>query len=687
MKRSVVLSAFAALVLLQALFVYSYGLHEHTFYFWDHAMYLTLARGFEAVWQSGFLNGLVALQGSFIDNYNVLFALPSLATFAVFGDSRPVFLLTNFAVFFVAYEVALAFVLRRLFGFTWPLALLLGAGICCVIPPLWLPLVEGYPDVGAAACLVFAFGIALMPAERLRRAAAIGALLGFSFLFRRHFVYPALALLIVKAAFDFYADVWRADAASEGRVLRRFFSYYVLCGAGFLTVFILSPRFLLNALTTDYGSLYLSYKKPALVFLGFALNRFGLLLFAISAAGYVAAVRLLPEARRGLLLLAAATALWAVVWSTGPAQAGHHYLLHILPLFMAVGVCGFIVALLRQRKLPFALLGGGVVFVLAVNSAWALWLSPRGIRPNDMGPPGFFSAPRPPVVRQDYDALVALGKHIAATSGPGDGVYVVGSSFVFNQDLMRAVFTEALHREDVARRFVFAPEIDSSQSLPLNAFASATLYIVPDPPQYHLDPQGQRVVTAVAGQFPPPEERAGLFARDEAVFFLEDGVKLRVWRRKPWTPGALHDALTDVRKAGISIQQDWVMVTPLPQVALTTEEQGLAGLFARFDAGHAGVSLVFDVPLGAGSYRFSTRAAAQPVCRGPSLALTALTKTGDVLWEKRFTIPVEPGVLAHSFDMPSKPEQPGFLQLRLSADGIQPCVAGLRSMSVEKIQQ
>ncbi|MGE3624264.1 MAG: hypothetical protein AB7H77_10405, partial [Bdellovibrionales bacterium] len=140
----------------QMLFVYSYIEHERTFYFWDHAMYYGMARQFYEIAARDPAAGLSMLGGSLGHNYNLLFAVPSLFTFSLFGPSRLVFILTNFGVFFLAYELAVAFFFRRAMGVGWRVALAASFGSALLIPPLWLPLLEGYPDNGAAACIVLA---------------------------------------------------------------------------------------------------------------------------------------------------------------------------------------------------------------------------------------------------------------------------------------------------------------------------------------------------------------------------------------------------------------------------------------------------------------------------------------------------------------------------------------------------
>jgi hypothetical protein len=59
--------------------------------------------------------------------------------FRIVRPSRLVFILTNFFVFFLAYEIAVAFFLRRTLGFEWNKALIASLAANSLIPPLWLP--------------------------------------------------------------------------------------------------------------------------------------------------------------------------------------------------------------------------------------------------------------------------------------------------------------------------------------------------------------------------------------------------------------------------------------------------------------------------------------------------------------------------------------------------------------------
>jgi hypothetical protein len=688
MPRAAFPFALFALILLQALFVYGYVSHEHTVYFWDHAMYHGMARELAAAFRTGFSQGFGVLGQSLTQDYNYLFALPSLPVFFLFGDGRPVFLLVNFFVYFVAFEVAVALVLRNVFSLAWPTALVSGFAVCSLLPPLWLPLLVGYPDVAAAACVTFSLGLNVRAFNASFRSAILtGLLLGVAVLLRRHFAYAVAAFLIAAGFFGLFDSLLRTPQGRRGRAFLRFVATFGLCGAVTAGVVgLVAPVFFLNALTVDYGKLYLSYKKPVADFLLFALSGFGVLLSVGVFGGFILGARALPEARRPLAFVAATTAVWFVVWCAGPTQAGPHYLLHVLPVFAAVGLTGLCLGLWRCLERRRALLTIGVLaLLLGANSAWALWLAPERAPPDSNGAPRLFAAPRPPVVRKDYEELVRLASYLDATTAPDDRIFVLGSSFVFNQDIVRAVNTDILNRTDVLFRFLQGPEIDSTHGSPLDAFAAANVYVVPDPPQYHLGPEAQKVVTAVARRFPPEGSSSGYFHKDVAVFDVDDGVHVSVWRRGPLPPRILHDALEAVRKTAPSYRQDWVALTALRQVFIETGPKNQTGIFASFDQQRSALLLFFDYPLNPGDYRLSFEVPPLPTCASLRFELSVLSANGDVLRQHSFVPAALQGLTFQTFTMPGSPAGAGFVRLHIKSGSGPSCVFALRQLSVESL--
>jgi hypothetical protein len=681
----------AALIGFQAFFVAAYVGHEHEIYAWDHIMYFNMARQDFRFFGADFADGWYAFCNSFTGNYNHIFALPSFASFYLFGISRRVFLLTNFFVFFVAYEAGFAFLLRRVLGFSWRPALIFSLAAALLVPPLWLSLLEGYPDIGAAACILFAFAHAFSSLDQRRNwrsALVTGAFLAGAILLRRHFVYPALALLVTTGLFAaekiLRALSWRARWIEFGRGML----FFTLCGAVILAALeLIAPDFLQSALSIDYTQLYVAYKRPPLFMLRFIASIFGIGLLAVATSGLVLLGRKKGPLRRLAVFVSLFVLIWLVIWCRGPAEAAHHYMLHALPVAVLIGFVGWFLYLAQKPTLKKASLGGVLLLCLIANSARALWFSSVTMWPHDDYPVSLFSAPRPPIKRPDYDEWLRLAAYLQKTTTPKDHIEVIGASIAFSLGVLYGVYEDILNTPEIYPRLMEVPEIDHVGTPPLNVFATSDVYVVATPTQYHLDPAGQKVVTAAALQFPPPPSRAALFRLDPEIFHMVDGITVRIWRRKgDWPPEKLHEALAEIRRAAQADRRfdlDWITVAmPLRTEAATDGNRTAANTL--FSPGQSLLGMFFDYPLAPGSYRLSLRIAANYFCPQPQFRLTPMTGDGRILPAPDFAPTQGADETSRFFSLPQG-KADYFLRLDIKPGVPATCKLSLRDLRVEKI--
>jgi hypothetical protein len=531
----------AVVILAQAAFVWLYVGAENTLYFWDHAMYQNMTRYMYYLTENNSSYGYSYLRQTLASNYPALFALPHLITFDWFGDSRRVFILTNFFFYFVPQELAIALILRRGLGFPFGRSLLFVAAACLLIPPFWIPLLQGYPDNVSEAFLLFGFLFTLSPKKNWKNMLATGISFGLAILFRRHYAYAILPLYAVAGLWDLVPALRAKQALQSAKIV----ALYLFSGIIAATVIgLAAPVYFENMLKINFVELYNSYKVDAGSFFRFALNNFGIALAGVAAFGLLVSARTEDLSRRVL----AWVALWLVCWIFGAAQTGTHYVLQLLPFATLVGFAGLWHEMRKWPPLRQAAAAAPIVFFLAANVSYALWFAPEGVVPNWRGNPMVVSAPRPPVVREDKNTLIELADYLANSAGSEDRILVVGSSFDFNQDILRAAYTDVLLDAAALRHFLHAPEIDRVQAPPYEVYEAATIFVVPNIAQYHLNPQGQKVVTALSQLFPPKGPAAKLFEKDAKEFSLKNGVKISIWRRtKPWTVPALSQAMRIIR--------------------------------------------------------------------------------------------------------------------------------------------
>jgi len=672
----------AALVLfaLQFGFVAAYLAQEQAIQFWDYAMYANMAKEW-------FLQGnpdqlLASFLQSFAYKYNFLYAVPSYFSFSAFGATRDVFIKTNFTVFFIAQQIAFACVLYRLYPLSKTKSLLWAAALSILVPFFWYPLLQGYPDNGAGAFLTFALAVALGNRKSWWSALSIGVLLGLSIVFRRHFAYPALALLASIGGVELWALY---KEKTRAKAYLRPVCFGGLAGLAVLGVLLAAePAYLKEMVTTNFQALYHSYQRDALYFTLFLLGRVGLFLSAAVAAGFFFSLKAQTKTKQNLVFVCVFTLVWFVLWIAGPSQAGDHYLIAVPPVFCIVGLAGFFLFLMnapdKRKKIVFIL----SLLALMANSAYALWLAPRFPMPNEAPIPSFFSVARPPWVRKDMDSLLDLAKYLTHTTRPKDRIAIVSSSFILNQDLMHSIYTDITRRTSTARRFVFIPEIDHVQPAPLDAYTGATVYVVPEPTQYHLPPSGQKVLTAFAKQFPPPPQLATYFQPDPKIFTLADNVKVRVWRRVPWTPGALHFGLKAIRE-NVESPIRWVAEKrPVAFATTHTKAYGAVAQF-RFAAGAQAATLFYDQPLSAGAYRFGAEVNSQYICQTPEITVKTKDYSGAVVYSFAGKPEKNPGVFYAPALAKGGNGGPYYLSVEISAQPMGECSVVMGNLRVEEI--
>lgn len=649
-------------LVLQPLLVMLYLGSETAIPFWDYAMYADRARD---LFQSADLNeALQKLSESLAQNYNLVFALPALPFFALFGSSRFVFIVAQALIVLPLYQAAFAFVLKQLTRCSFKRALAQTLGLCALIPFLWFPLLEGYPDHGAAAFLLLALGLVVSREKKMASAFAVGLALALAILLRRHYAYAGLALLT-------------AGLLCDGVRLRNVkpLGYYLCAGLTVLAgLLAFEPVYLQTMLQTNFTALYSSYDRGAGYFSLFALGRVGVDLVLIAAAGWFFLLKETKEARGPYLLPLVFVGVWFLFWALGPAQAADHYLLSVLPVFILIGLSGLMVGRM-SRKVRI-----GLFCFLALRSVFALGLGPQGPLPSAEPSlmPTYFA--RPPVRDPDEQQLIGLGQNLILTNiSASDRILIVGSSFLLNQDKMRVLLSEKLRSPETASKILPAPEIDGKDQTPVDVFGSATVYVVPRNAQYHLDPSGQKVVTALWSALIKMREESVFFERLQNKYQIGDQT-VEIWRRKSWTPDKL---LRGAYLIGGDLQymRPWMATRWGNGVQITQNLQD-SQILARAGSVENAVSAFLIVPLEAGRYVVSGTLSKEEGCGPAYLKARVDTMLGQTLTETTQSTTVARSAFEIPLSIPDK--ETGFLSLDLWGGQAVTCLYSIDALRVDR---
>lgn len=606
-----------------------YLLQENTVHFWDYAMYANMAMSlFQAkdlMWPM--------FAASFSHNYNLLFALPSCLSFWLFEPSRFLFILTNAVVFIGLNQLAFALILKRIYDLKLIKSLFFACLGTWLIPPFWVPLLQGYPDHAASACFAFAVFFLINRKKGWKTNALSGVFLAFAIIFRRHVTYPALAFIASAILLDFIS-LWRTHFKTN-QIKSFVLQFAFIGGSALLVLLIIEPHYLKSMLTNDFTSLYSSYRRTPSEFFLFCLSKTGLILFGTTLFGYLQLRYQTNRIHSGMQFIGLGFVLWLVLWGFGPTHHGDHYLTATLPLFILVGLVA------AYKKIMCKEVRWIAPLILLGLSLFVFWPNRNFPLPNIDPKISLVAQIRPPWQRDDMQALKKLALYIKDNTSPDDRILIAGSSFVFNQDLMRTIYVDHLKDPATAMRFIPAPEIDNQQGPPFNVFASANIYIVPDKAQYHLSPKGQRVVTSLWEIFKNKEG----FIKDPISFSLINNVKISVWRRDgQWDAKHLHNKLKAMRKSfgdKTNNKSAWIIKKGAPLAQFIPELNGYNGMLSAYTPQ---ISFLYDKPLNTGLYLLRFELIHDPTCADPLIHFDLESPDGLTLFSKNDYVPQNPGI-------------------------------------------
>jgi len=232
---------------------------------------------------------------------------------------------------------------------------------------------------------------------------------------------------------------------------------------------------------------------------------------------------------------------------------------------------------------------------------------------------------------------------------------------------------------ETAARIISAPEIDGPDQSPADAFASATIYVVPRNAQYHLDPSGQKVVTGLWSSLIKMREESTFFERLQNKYKLGDQT-IEIWRRKPWTPDKLLRGLYLIGEE-VQYMRPWVATQSGDGIRIIQNLQDTQ-ILARPGSVQKAVSLFLLVPLEAGKYNVSAQVRKEDSCGPLYIRARIDDMLGKTTYEK--TGGTADQVALFEEPLALKDKETGFLSLDLWRAQNTPCMIQLDGLKVER---
>ena len=503
---------FICMNLVTALYVFT----SRTVYVWDNAGYWAIARTLagETFDRDHILR---ILETTLSLDYNHLLAFPISLIMRLFGESRTVFI---FSLVNLYLYPALWGLTSMANGKRWS-----GVVLCGLFPMLTYTALVGFVDVVCCAMGIWAYIIYTSDRPAVSRGVLAGALLIFSLLCRRYFIFFGasfgVAAFLVKLCFQ--RREWKdfiALACSS-----------VICALSFALNFLID-----RVMGPDYGDIYSAYGLGLYSDFLFFCRYFGLVLITLFlAATFVNLAK--PEDRPKMLLGLVQGIICFLVFVSVQTHGQQHLLLYLPALaFLALNA----LSSAPQYMSSFLAMAIAVYcFFPKVQPATVL-----DIRSPDLFPSFHFYGPK----RYDIDELLALADYVDGLSARRKEpvtATVLASSFALNTETVSSLRVSlGLPEPDVKTSIMFHGTVDKRDEFNWNTAFSDYL-IVGDPVQTHLGEENQEVMALLVRHILNGTGPGKAYHELPQTFQVGGDITVRIYRRtRDWTMDEYH-AISD----------------------------------------------------------------------------------------------------------------------------------------------
>ena len=397
------------------------------------------------------------------------------------------------------------------------------------LPVIFLPMLNGMLD---SVGLLFA--VVLLAASygqspwtwRGRKVLALVPLLVFMAFTRRWYAIGIVAFLLSYGVVGFLALAFRQAATVRDRLVALIGLGLRLAALGGLMGLVWKlgfPQFFHRSLFNQYADQYKSYQYGGWGYsLSVGYGHLGPFFFGLGLLGFGYLIYRKSQLRWFALALVFQIVLCFIITVRINNFAWTHYHLLMLPL-LALAFCG---AMVLCRFLPR--LGPYVVLALL----GANWLSVLATRPVAL-PAWAYSVVSgtqfPPKRRTDMPAFQAMHEYLERLCDDGRyKYYMLASSFNLNEEMMQSLNLP----EQLNSSRGLAPlhaQVDVRDRFPIT-FPGADYVVIALPVQYHLQPDGQKIVGWLA-EAVLDTNGIGRHYQYLRSFALQDGIEVRIYKK------------------------------------------------------------------------------------------------------------------------------------------------------------
>lgn len=511
------------------LFAAAYVGNETPGYFWDFATYYDQLSNLKDEVGGGHwrqvVSTLIHTRGS---DYNISPILPLLPIFLLFGLTRLAYILSLVVLYLVPACIVLVLLIRECWSGTGRgIPFLFGLGFVLIYPMFWVPTLRGYPDIAALVPMGVA-GLILLRTQWTLRASSLqclvlGLLLWCSFLFRRHFAYSIVAMIVCTLVFAGF-HIAQAPGIRK-HLIAIFLRNSCIAGAALsIPALIIQGPLIRKILSTSYENVYAAYQKGFFEKLTSVYNQNGLFWTVLVVLGCLYTIYL----RNEKLLFCLSIGIFSYSLFQRTQAPDIH---HTLPFaFWLAPIAVWPLSIINtQFSAPFR----SVMHVCFLSLTWLIsfpslaWAGLQRNPPLSWTKPLQASTTYPPFQLKNYSTLVQLVNQLEEPEFAHKSVLVLASSFDLNPSIVVSL------RPGLRSRLVNAGDVDLRDGFSLSTVLNADYIVTTRNPSIHLPWKHQQVIVIPSrALFDSGNPFSRLFQPiPSRIFTLTDGNSIHIFKR------------------------------------------------------------------------------------------------------------------------------------------------------------
>lgn len=521
----------AALITAANFFLWQFYRQEKYIYFWDWSYYESTFKFITEKFylRFGVFRAVKSVLGSiaFTDHsFLAPFILSPLGL--IFGTSRAVYLFSVLNIFALPSALLLGILIARIFGNQtskkWLFALI-PIFLLLTTPQFWIPLLLGFYD--ASILVVVGLIWLLLSSDWQKKSLAklilIGFLLAIMVFIRRWTGYWVASFFVAIFLQWSYCKIKKQQPFWD-------FKKMVICGASSLITFLIfAAPIAKEMILSNYGQMFSAYKagNSTVAVILHGAYHYGWLALVFALLGAILAFRdakIRPFAQ--IITLQALITLFLFSRVQEIDQHHHYQFLIVIVLFQSL----FLFYLLQSKiAAAWKWLGSLVFFIFLILNFG------RGLIPNfpfSFQPSHLLAgANHHPLKREDTGEIKNLVEYLGQIGSKDDTIYVLASSVIFNDDILRnACLYLELDNTTGCAKVTNSFAVDLRDGFP-KQLLDANYVVVANPVQYHLRPIDQQVVGVPAKDILDNKGIGVAFEKLPQEFKLDGGVTVKIFKK------------------------------------------------------------------------------------------------------------------------------------------------------------